>query len=412
MIDANQIWEVDEAIAWVTFDFPPVNVQGLPMLADINNLAQKLTRQNLGGPTMIGQFTKRAALGVTLAGLMAAPALATETIRAVVIDGYPARALWVKEFTNFFIPEVDKRLAESGNYKMDWQESYGGAIVKPKGVLEGIELGLGDIGIVTTIFHSSKLPSQAISAVTPFVAADARAVAKAVDEIAKEYPTMQNEFEKQNQVYLATGVVLDTYQMFSKEPINSLADIEGAKVAGAGMNLRYLEGIDGAAGVRGGLTDFYNMLQTGVVDAAMLWPEAANTFKIAEVAPYMLRADLGAVNSKTITVNKDYWDGLPDEVKDVLKEVAVLYRDHVAGIAMDRAEESRQAFVDGGGTIVEMSPEARAEWANSIPNLAEEWAANLDAKGEPGTEMLNAYLAKLAEAGYEPVRDWSSVATN
>ncbi len=39
--------------------------------------------------------------------VVAAPAMAAETIKAVVIDGYPARALWVKEFTNFFIPEVD-----------------------------------------------------------------------------------------------------------------------------------------------------------------------------------------------------------------------------------------------------------------------------------------------------------------
>ena len=30
---------------------------------------------------------------------------------------------------------------------------------------------------------------------------------------------MQKEFEAQNQVYLATGVVLDTYQVFSKEPV-------------------------------------------------------------------------------------------------------------------------------------------------------------------------------------------------
>lgn len=360
---------------------------------------------------MIGKFTRRAALTAALA-MTALPVLAQETIKAVVIDGYPARALWVQEFTNFFIPEVDKRLAEAGAYKMDWQESYGGAIVKPKGVLEGIQLGLGDIGIVTTIFHSSKLPSQAISAVTPFVAADARAVAKAVDEIAKEYPTMQNEFDKQNQVYLATGVVLDTYQLFSKEPINSMADIEGGKVAGAGMNLRYLEGIEGAAGVRGGLTDFYNMLQTGLVDHAMLWPEAAKTFKIAEVAPYMLRVDLGAVNSKTITVNKDYWEGLPDEVKAVLQEVAVLYRDHVAGMAMDRAEESRQAYVAGGGTIVEMDAEGRAAWAASMPNIAQEWALGLDGSGEPGTEMLNAYLGKLAEAGYTPVRDWAGELSN
>jgi len=360
---------------------------------------------------MIGTLTRRAALALTLAA-SAAPAMATETIKAVVIDGYPARALWVKEFSAFFIPEVNKRLAETGNYVMDWQESYGGSIVKPKGVLEGVKLGLGDIGIVTTIFHSSKLPSQAISAVTPFVAADARAVAKAVDEIAKEFPAMQNEFAAQNQVYLATGVVLDTYQIFSRNPVSSLADVQGGKVAGGGMNLRYLEGIEGAAGVRGGLTDFYNMLQTGLVDFAMLWPEAAKTFKIAEVAPYMLRVDSGAVNSKTITVNKDYWDGLPDEVKTALQDVAVAYRDHVAGIAMDRAAASRDAYVAAGGTIVEIDPAEREAWANAMPDIAAELAATLDAKGEPGTDMLRAYMGKLTDAGFTPVRDWTAGLSN
>ncbi|MEM7468399.1 MAG: enoyl-CoA hydratase/isomerase family protein [Pseudomonadota bacterium] len=34
--------KIDGGIAWVTFDFPPVNVQGLEMLADLNRLAQKL----------------------------------------------------------------------------------------------------------------------------------------------------------------------------------------------------------------------------------------------------------------------------------------------------------------------------------------------------------------------------------
>lgn len=357
-------------------------------------------------------WTKRLVLGAALATATAIPAFATETIKAVVIDGYPARALWVQEFTDFFIPEVDKRLAETGNYSMDWQESYGGSIVKPKGVLDGIKLGLGDIGIVTTIFHSSKLPSQAISAVTPFVAPDARAVSRAVDEIAREFPAMQNEFEKQNQVYLATGVVLDTYQIFGKSPISGLADIEGAKVAGAGMNLRYLEGIEGAAGVRGGLTDFYNMAQTGLVDFVMIWPEAAGTFKMAEVTPYMLKADLGAVNTKTVTVNKDYWDGLPDEVKAVLQEVAVEYRDHVAGLAMDRAAESLAAYEAAGGTVVEMSDSDRKAWADAMPDIAMEWAQGLDENGEDGTGMLNAYLGKLADAGYTGVRDWSAGLTN
>jgi len=346
-------------------------------------------------------------LGIATACVVSGPVFSAETIKTVVIDGYPARALWVQEFTNFFIPQVDKKLAETGNYKMDWQESYGGTIVKPKGVLEGVKLGLGDIGIVTTIFHSSKLPSQALAAVTPFVAPDARVVAKAIDEIAKEFPAMQNEFKKQKQVYLATGVVLDTYQVFGKKEIKTLKDLEGSKIAGAGMNLRYLEGIEGSAGVRGGLTDFYNMLQTGLVDHAMLWPEAAKTFKIAEVAPYMLNVNFGAVNSKTITVNESFWKKLPDEVKVVLQDVAVEYRDHVAGMAMDRAAASREAYTAAGGTIVELSPEQRSAWATAMPDIAAEWAEGLNSKGEAGTDMLNTYLGKLEEAGYVGVRDWS-----
>ena len=347
------------------------------------------------------------AAGALFAGMPGA-AVAEETIDMIAIDGYPERAMWVREFSGFFIPRVEEELAKTGNYKINWQESYGGAIVKPRGVLEGIKLGLGDIGIVTTIFHNSSLPSQGISAVTPFISADSRAVAKAVDEIAKEFPQMAAELDAENQVYLATGVVLDTYQMFSKEPVNSLKDLEGKKVAGAGYNLRYLEGIEGAAGVRGGLPDFYNMLQTGVVDAAMLWPEAAGTFKIAEVAPYMLKADLGAVNSKTVTVNKDVWEGLPDEVKEVLQTVAVEYRDHIASVAMDSAAEAIAAYEAGGGTVVELSDEERQSWAGAMPNIAVEWAKELDGKGAPGSDMLKAYIGKLEAAGFTPVRNWAA----
>lgn len=34
--------ELHRAVAWVTFDYPPVNIQGLPMIADLDMLAQKL----------------------------------------------------------------------------------------------------------------------------------------------------------------------------------------------------------------------------------------------------------------------------------------------------------------------------------------------------------------------------------
>ncbi len=174
-------------------------------------------------------FGTIAAAAIGLSTFVVQPTTAAEMVKMVAIDGYPARSMWVQEFSNFFIPRVNEELAKTGNYQVEWQEAYGGQIVKPRGVLEGIKLGLGDIGIVTTIFHNSVLPSQGISAVTPFISSDARVVAKAVDEIAKEYPAMAAELDEENQVYLATGVVLDTYQLFSKEPIDALDDLQGRK---------------------------------------------------------------------------------------------------------------------------------------------------------------------------------------
>ena len=48
-----------------------------------------------------------------------------------------------------------------------------------------------------------------------------------------------------------------------------------------------------------------------------------------------------------------------------------------------------------------------------MPDLAAEWAATLDSAGEPGSEMMRAYLDKVKAAGYTGVRDWSAgLATN
>ncbi|SNS08995.1 extracellular solute-binding protein, family 7 [Antarctobacter heliothermus] len=122
----------------------------------------------------------------------------------------------------------------------------------------------------------------------------------------------------------------------------------------------------------------------------------------------MLEADLGAVNTKTVTANADFWGGLPDEVKGAIEEVAVAYRDHLAELAMERASEAREAYVAGGGTIVKMTEDQRAAWAASLPDIASEWAAGLDEDGKPGSDMLRAYLDKLGAGEGNALRDWTA----
>ena len=333
------------------------------------------------------------------------PASAQQTINLTAIDGYPPRALWIKEFVAFYIPEVDKRLAKDNKYKIRWNQAWGGQIVKPRGVLEGLQKGLGDIGIVTTAIYGDKMKVMSVAYMTPFTTTDPLLVARTIDELAVKFPAMKKVFTSYNQVFLSAQTVLDSYQMFSKGEVKSLKDYSGKKIASAGPNLRYLPPT-GAVGVAGSLNNYYNMIQTGVVDGCMLWPEAVATFKLAEVAPFMMKADIGTVNSKVVTVNADTWKKLPAEVQNVLREVAVEYRDHLAKTAASLGDKSLAAYKKAGGKVFVLSKDERSKWAKSIPNIAKEWAADLDKEGLNGTDMLNYYMEKMRAAKQPIERHW------
>jgi C4-dicarboxylate-binding protein DctP len=357
---------------------------------------------------MIRFITKTSAAimgAVLVAGTVAGQAKAAETIELTAIDGYPPKSMWVDRFIKFFIPEIDKRLAKTGNYKIKWNQAWGGQIAKKKGVLKGLQTGLGDIGVVTTVFHGDKVPLQMIAYATPFVTTDPGLVSRTVDELVNKHPAFKQAWAKYNQVYLTNLAVLDTYQMFFKKPVKSIDGFKGLKLGVAGMNALYLKGSD-AASVGGSYLTYYNKAETGVIDGFMLWPEAVTAFKMYEVTPHMLRADIGTVNSKAITMNANTWKKLPDEVKGAIQDAAIAYRDHVAETALKKAETAYAGFSKNGGKITTMSSDERKRWASTMPNVAKDWAANLEKSGIPGKQILGAYMDTMRANNQKILRHW------
>lgn len=342
-----------------------------------------------------------AALAIAAAPAVAAP----KTISLTAVDGYPPRALQVKTFVEYFIPEVDKRLEAKGNYKIRWNQAWSGQIVKVRHVLPGMEKGLGDIGVVTSVFHQDKVPMQAVAYVTPFVSSDPVLVSKTLDELADHFPEMKKAWEKYNQVLLTSFAVIDSYQMFFKDEVTKIDDFNGKKIAGAGINMRYLTGT-GATPVIGSFVNYYNQFKTGVIDGSMLWVDAWVDFKLVEVAPYMFKADIGTANSKALTMNMDAYKKLPEEVQKVIHEVSAAYRDYTAKAAIKDGEQALEQFKKTGGKVVQISDEQRLKWAKTMPNIAKDWAAELDKENLPGTKMLNEYMNKMRAANQTIVRQW------
>lgn len=328
-----------------------------------------------------------------------------ELIQITAIDSYASTSLWTLVFIEYFIPEVDRRLAETGNYKIKWNKAFGGTIAKTRGVLDALQYDLADIGIITTPYHPDKIPFFNLPYVTPLVTADIGLVARTMTELVGKYPVLADVWNDYDQVYLTTAGSIDTYQILTDFPVNSLEDFRGKKIAGVGLNLRYLFGVN-ATPVNSGLSDWYNNLATGLVDGVVGWFEGAIAYRLYEVAPYIVDVRLGAVATKAISVNAGTWARLPEEVKAVLQETALDYRDELARETDRRAAQSRRQYVEFGGTIIELTAEQRRDWADGLPNIANEWADEMEDRGLPGHAILKDYMDIMRANDQPIVRHW------
>ena len=345
---------------------------------------------------------RRALLLICL--LWSAGSSAQQTVPITVVSGYPPTALWVETFRTHFIPEADRQLGATGRYAIDWNTPFG-SLTRPSGAFEAVQYGVADIGIITTSFHSDKIPFYNISYVTPFVTTDIGLVVRTVSDLHERYPALKELWSDYRQVYLIAAGLVDTYQALMNRPIATLSDFRGLRMSGIGMNLRYFEGLN-AVGVSAGLADFYNNLSTGLTDGAIVWPEAIVAFKLYEVGPYLVDARLGAVSSVALSANERTWDRLPGEVRHALLAAAEVYRDALALETVRRSEQAMASFQSLGGTIIALSDEQRRAWAASVPDLAAAWAADIERRGLPGSELLSAYMDTMRTNGQPIMRHW------
>jgi C4-dicarboxylate-binding protein DctP len=328
-----------------------------------------------------------------------------EVIPLIAVDSYATTALWTLVFVEYFIPEVDRRLAENGNYKIHWNKAFGGTIAKTRGVLDSLEHDLADIGIITTPYHPDKVPFHNLPYATPLVTSDIGLVARTMSDLIKKYPVLSEQWAKHRLVFLTTAGSVDTYQVFTNYRVETLKDFDGRKIAGVGLNLRLLTGLN-AAPVNSGISDWYNNLATGLVDGIIGWIEGSIAYRLYEVAPHMVDVRLGAVATKAIVVNDRTWAKLPEEVRQILFETAEDYRDELARETDRRAAASRVRYVEEGGSILVLTDEQRRVWAMGLPNIAEDWADDMEERGMPGRAILKDYM-DIMRANDQPImRHW------
>ena len=113
------------------------------------------------------------------------------------------------------------------------------------------------------------------------------------------------------------------------------------------------------------------------------------------------------VNAALI-INKGIYDGLPPELQTILHEVGKEWTAR-ADAGQQEAYEMAYGGVPqdfAGAETFELTREEQQKWANAMPNIAKEWADQMEAQGLPGKEVLAAYMEEMRSSGADPVRNW------
>jgi C4-dicarboxylate-binding protein DctP len=347
---------------------------------------------------------KLASGAAALALAFCSAAAFAEDIKLRIASGHPAVNTYVGLMQNFFVPEVTKRVAARTKHKVEFIEGYGGAMVKVADTLEGVQSGIIDIGGFCFCFEPSNLPLHAFQIMLPFGTMDPDMSVKLARAVYDKVPYMSQVFEKKfNQKLI--GLIADNgYNLGTTFEWNKVADLKGQKIAGAGLNLKWLE-FAGVTPVQSSLVDSYQSMKTGVYNGWIMFPSGYLNFKLYEVGKHYNEIGFGAITWHGLTINQAAWKKLPKDVQAIIAEVGREYEART-GTVNKEAYPKQLEELKKHGTIVKQLPDSvRVDWANSLKGWPQEKATELDKQGLPASQVLKLALQEAEKLGHKwPVR--------
>ena len=349
---------------------------------------------------------RAAACGIAGAALvLGAAAAGAKEWKLTAGASHPPTVPWVQAIRDHVVPESNRLLAELGAPdRILWTEAYSGRLYNFRNTLEGVGDRLADIGWVGTLWEPAKLPLENVTFYAPFATGDPRLLIEIQEELHRTVPAMNAAWRRHNAVWLG-GQAADSYHLVSKTPLASVEQLRGMKILAPGPAADWLKGT-GAIPVDAALPDFHASLKSGVADAGIIIASGILAFRLHEVAPHLVRVDLGAPISGALAMNLDTWNGLPLHMKTMFRLLGREYAARQTDILAAGLRRSLATLAKEGATIADFPAAERGKWAKLLPDLAGDWVARNRAKGLPARKLLAAFMDGIRERGGTPARDW------
>ena len=179
-------------------------------------------------------------------------------------------------------------------------------------------------------------------------------------------------------------------QMSANTPLMSPSDASGLKfrVQNSDVLKAQMAALGGSPQPMA-FKEVYGALQTGVVDGQEnTWSNIYGQ-KFFEVQDGITETNHGIIDYLVVT-GVDFWDGLPDDVRDQLSTILSEVTEMRNGESTRVNEEAKQAIIDAGGEVRTLDAAQREEWVAVMKPVWEQFKDDVGQENIDAAQAFNA----------------------
>lgn len=336
-------------------------------------------------------------LKALLAGLCAAATLsafsgtaaADDTVTLRVADSLPA-GHYVVNLMHKWMDDVTKRTNGKVRFEYYGSEQLG----KARDLLDLTLSGVADISYVAPSYVTEKLPLSSIGEL-PGEFSSSCAGTPAYWAIARGDGILAKRELGPRGVRLMFTVLGAPFQINARKKFAAVGDIAGMKLRSYGAHQDTAVGLIGGVPIRMAGPAMYESLSRGTLDGLMLPLASVLSFDVQNLVRYSTTNENFGTVAYNYVISERRFKSLPPDVQKAMTEAG----DAILETACQTIDADTKASIEklkaAGITFVEFPADQEEKMKQQLLTIAPEWATNLDKRGLPGTEVLNAFTAGL-----------------
>lgn len=332
------------------------------------------------------RFVKKLALAICTSLAVALPAGAQELTLKFAHQFPAAHYLWTYG-GEVFVNKVEE--ASEGEIKF---QVYPAAQLG-KNYFNVLDSGLVDLAIIIPSYAADKLPMSSVGELPGMFSSACEGAGKFWG-LTREGGILGNGEYKAQGLHVLFVTTFPLYSLLTTDKQTpTLESVKGLKIrTNGGAAMTKTASALGAVPVPISGPETYDALSRGTVDGAIYPYNGVPQYNLEETLKYSV--DGPGLGSSTIAyaISEKTWNKLTADQQDMLTKAASAAQESMCQWMDAENDKVQKSIVaEHGHVITKLNPEERARWAEKLHGIAEEWAADMDKTGRPGSEVLRAY---------------------